>query len=789
MKPIIPILISCIFPFMAVSQSISGKIFDSTSHHPVGMVTVSLLRQDSTAVKVTISDSLGYYRIDNISQGSYFIKYSIVGYIVQYSSAIFINDSSTIRLPDLLIHHDPNQLKAVTVYGRRPVIENKNDGIIYNAANDIAISGGSASDLLKRIPMISVDQNGNPSIVGKMSIRVFIDNKPSDIYGSSVADALKTIPAEQIDKVEVITSPSAKYEAEGADAIINIITKKSRYNGSNGTVKALVRNFNRDFNADIKVRRNSFSYSLDIGAYFNNFKWTEKILRDDLNAQRPARLFQQTNIHNKYWSYYAGLNIIKVLDSLKTFTAGYRFRKGELNSTRSVYNNYTIKDLTPLPYYRNISMFNANMGYAINMGYTAKSANKKNELNILGVFFDYDGQDDYDLDQARNEITDHKEISRGIMDNRELSLQVDDVFKLKEKSSIEAGARATFRYFSFDNEIKIFDFSNADYIKDQARSNDFSYRRAIYAAYLNYSFAIKKWEFLIGARYEQTTLLADFADTSLTIPNYKNLAPNFLISRKIDENNSIRFSYRKTILRPYLQNLDPNIIYMDSLNIRYGNPYLLPALQHGFQLVHSFTKGSYVWSNTVFLNRNINGVENIRTLRPDGILESTYQNVGKFMDAGIITSLVLNRETDFSFNISCNLRYVNTKSEALNLYNNGFTYGVNINVAYRLDKSFAIEASTRLNSRTIYLQGSETKWIQSGISVTKKLFNDKLNITVGTDDFFFKYQTIKSVTRSAKLDQHSEYRYPSRIFRLGISYALGKKDLSLPQTRQSVSEE
>ena len=244
-----------------------------------------------TCSKRTISDSLGYYRIDNISKGAYFIKYSIVGYIVQYSSALFINDSSTIRLPDLLIRHDPTQLKAVTVYGRRPVIENKNDGIIYNAANDIAIAGGSASDLLKRIPMINVDQNGNPSIAGKTSIRVFIDNKPSDIYGSSVADALKTIPAEQIDKIEVITSPSAKYEAEGADAIINIITKKSRYNGSNGTVRTLVRNFNRDFNADIKVRRNSFSYSLDIGAYFNNFKWMEKVFRNDLNAQRPADAF------------------------------------------------------------------------------------------------------------------------------------------------------------------------------------------------------------------------------------------------------------------------------------------------------------------------------------------------------------------------------------------------------------------------------------------------------------------------------------------------------------------
>ena len=740
-------------------------------------------------VKGTISDGFGHYRLNNIVAGSYYIRFTSIGFRDRYSNAIDIHGTTSLSYPDVIICPDANQLKAVTVYGSRHVMEHKNDGIIYNAGNDIAIAAGNAADVLRRIPIINIDQNGNLSIPGKMSIKVFIDNKPSDIYGSSVSDALKQIPAEEIDKVEVITSPSARYEAEGSDAVINIITKKKKFNGTNGSIRTVIKSFNRELSSGIKIRRNSLVYNLDLGVYSSNFYGTDKLLRTDLNNQTPTRLAQETDFKNSYWSYYMGIGIIKVLDSLKTFTAGFRFRNGQFNRNNIVYNNYMIKDIISSQYNRNIEYRNKTMGSTVNMGYTAKSANKKNELNLLGVFFSYDALEDYDLDQVRNDVTDYKEINRGISDNRELSLQIDDVFRIKEKTNIEAGLKAAFRYFALDSKISIFDFVNTDYLKDPVRSNNFSYNRGVYAAYINYGFSMKKWEFRIGARYELTTLLADFKDTSLSIPNYKNLAPNFLISKKIDNNNSIRFSYKKNILRPYLQYLNPNINYVDSLNISYGNPYLLPAIQHGLQLVHGYIKKTVSWTNTVFLNYNVNNIETIRRIRPDGILENTYLNVGKNKEAGVITGISLNRQKGFSLNLSANIKYVEIKSEALQLSSSGFVFGSNLNTSYRFDKSFGIDASVRYNSRSVYLQGYGSQWVQHGIGVSKKLFNDKVNITAGADDFFVKFLKFKSATRTLTFEQYNEGRYRARSFRIGISYTFGKKDLSIPQTRQANIEE
>jgi ferric enterobactin receptor len=781
MKPVLVIFLHLI-SLVVAGQSITGRVVDSLSRKPASSATITLYSNDSLVKRIIISDSLGIYHFNNIHSGAYILNCSMVGYSSK-SIPLIIKDSGSILVNDLLLPMDRNQLQAVTVIGKRPVLENKNDGIIYNAINDIAIAGASAADLLKRIPILNVDQNGNVSITGKLSLRVFIDNKPSDIYGSSVAEALKQIPAEEIEKVEVITSPSAKYEAEGTDAVILITTKKSRLNGKNGNIRTLIKTFNREISAGLKVRKNSISYGLDGGFYNNYFKSKEEMFREDKDVHSPTTLVQDTRRHNQYWSYFLGFNLTKMLDSLKSFSVGYRFRDGKFHLKNSTYNDLAVKGVTYSQYSRDIDNNSRNTGHSINSGYTAKSVNKKNELNLLGYFFTYKGTEDYDLNQTRNELIDYNEISSGWTDNRELSIQVDDIYNVSGNIKIETGARANFRHFGSGNNLDVFSFSDDEYSRDELRSNDFSYNRAIYAAYFNYNFKIKKWELRIGGRYELTTLNADFKDTTLAIPGYNNFIPDFLINRKIDERNTIRFSYKKNILRPYLFQLNPNINYTDSLNLSYGNPGLVPAIQHGFQFVHSFTEQPWFWSNTLFLNSNRNNVESIRLIRPGGIMETTYQNIGKYMDMGIMTSLALNRQIGFGFNISANLRYVGLESEALQQSSDGFTYGANINVSYRFNSSFGIEGNARLNSRTFYLQGYETRWKQHGISINKKFFHDKLNITAGSDDFFVKYQKIKSSTKSGTLMQSASYRYPSRIFRVGITYSFGKKDLVVPQQR------
>lgn len=788
MKLLLSLLALCFFQSEITAQQISGRVLDSVSQMPVAAATVSVLKSDSSLLTATVCDSAGLYHLTFTHSNSTFLKISAIGYKDKFLVRNFHDSLIQTYTINISLIGDPSQMKAVTIIGRRPAIEAKNDGYVYNAANDIQLAAGNAVDLMKRIPMIIVDQNGNISIPGKSSLRIYIDNQPSEMFASSIAEALKQVSSEDIEKIEVITSPSARYEAEGADAVINITTKKAKRNGLLGNVRAMQRRFWGDYNAGVKIRKNSLIFSANAGYGFWKSFWTDKTWRNDNYSARPTALYQLNDGELRGWSLYAGIGITKIIDSLKTINVGYRYRDGHNDNDTKMYNSLLVKGSTINEYQRNMASRGGNTGHAANFSYAAKSRNKKNDLSILAMYFSYNGFDNYHLEQFRSEQIDYREQSVGKTKNSESSFQVDNVHKLNAKTSIEAGLKYTFRNYGNDFRVNVYDFSDDSFKNIPSRSNPFLYKRGIYSAYINYLFRIKNFDLRVGARYEQTNHFGDFGDTAIQIADYKNLMPDFLVSRKLDKYNTLRVSYKKNILRPWLNYLNPYVVISDSLNVRFGNPLLLPSIQHGLQLVHNFSKGSFFWSNTMFINRSSNTVESIRRIRRDGIAESTFQNAGKFRDMGLISSLALNRPLGFSFNISANIRYVKIQSEALKIERSGYTYGTSINLFYRFNKGFGMEGSVNLFSRTIFLQGYETRWKQHVLLLSKKLWKDKLNITAGMGDFLTPHQKIKSASRSGTLDQFTESRYLGMIYRVGVSYSFGKKDLEVPPTRGTGDE-
>ncbi|WP_153800362.1 outer membrane beta-barrel family protein [Foetidibacter luteolus] len=789
MKRLCFILTGILFCLYADAQVIRGRVLDSLSHKGMPSATVTLLSLDSALIRCAFTDSVGHYAFSGPIPSPFIIKYSAVGYLDRYCHGFNPLDSLTRNIPDVLLKSDINQLQAVTVVGKRPQLESRNDGMIYHPGNDMAIAGGNATDVMRRIPIVNIDQNGNVSIAGKSSVRVYIDNKPSEMYAVSVSDALKQIPSEDIEKVEVLTSPSARYEAEGADAVINITTKRSKQNGTNVNLRSTATRFVGEMGGGIKIRKNSMIYSFDAGAGHRVFNWTEKSLRNDINDQAPSLLYQHTDVQRKSWTIYSGLSVIKIIDSLKTLSAGYRFRKGRDHTWNELANSYQKEGHIPSEYGRNIEQENGTMGHTLNISYNTKSHSKKSEFNLLTGFFTYAGLDNYDLDQQRNAATDYKEQSRGSMDNRELSAQADYVLKPNQQSTLEGGIKGNFRHYQMSYHVNLFNFQSSDYVKDLDRSDAFTYNWQIYAAYINYTLLINEWDVRTGLRYEQTRLFAAFADTSLRIPDYKNLLPSLLLSRKLGAHNNLRLSYKKSILRPYLAYLNPYINYMDSFNISFGNPYLVPAVQHGFQLVHSYTKNSLFWTSSFFVNHHANTVENIRRLRSDAITETSYQNAGSFQETGITSSIALNKQKGFSFNLSGNLRYLSINSQALQLTRKAFIYGASFTLSYRFNKNFGIEASAYFNPRTIYLQGYQTRFKGHFFSVHKQFFHEKLRLSAGLHDFFSSHQKLKSRTSFQMLDLYSENRYPAVTYKLGVTYSFGKNDLVVPSTRSTNGED
>src|ERR1700761_9388224 len=300
MKPI------CILIFLIVSSilvnaqgnsangKISGKVIDAATQLPVEYATISILKAGTTSpFNGVVSDAKGNFTLSSVPNGEFTINIDFIGYKRSTTEHIIIsNTTKSVVLNNILLAPVQNQLKSVEVVGNTPVVENKIDKLVYNAANDLTSQSGVALDVLKKVPMVSVDIDGNVELQGDANIRFLINGKPSSIFGSSLADALQSIPASQIKSIEVITSPGAKYDANGTGGIINIILKDSKVQGINGTVNlsAGTRLENGSFN--LNVRNGNFGVNaffsgndqLSSTTYTHNTRQTYNNTRDTVTS-------------------------------------------------------------------------------------------------------------------------------------------------------------------------------------------------------------------------------------------------------------------------------------------------------------------------------------------------------------------------------------------------------------------------------------------------------------------------------------------------------------------------
>src|ERR1700761_783699 len=317
MKPI------CILIFLIVSSilvnaqgnsangKISGKVIDAATQLPVEYATISILKAGTTSpFNGVVSDAKGNFTLSSVPNGEFTINIDFIGYKRSTTEHIIIsNTTKSVVLNNILLAPVQNQLKRVEVVGKTPVVENKIDKLVYNAANDLTSQSGVALDVLKKVPMVSVDIDGNVELQGDANIRFLINGKPSSIFGSSLADALQSIPASQIKSIEVITSPGAKYDASGTGGIINIILKDNKVQGYNGSINASIGTRLENATINLNARKSNFG----VNAFFSGNKQLNTItnsstVRQSYNAARDTMtdLTQQGSSKVKRSGYQSG---------------------------------------------------------------------------------------------------------------------------------------------------------------------------------------------------------------------------------------------------------------------------------------------------------------------------------------------------------------------------------------------------------------------------------------------------------------------------------------------------
>ncbi|MGK6350674.1 TonB-dependent receptor domain-containing protein [Parapedobacter sp. DT-150] len=761
----------------ALAQSrVSGAVVDSATRWQLPFVTVRLVDKDQKHLQNSVSDSLGRFYFEEVPPGIYRIHCRMTGYVPKVSEHFTVKDS-IIELPPCLMARSGQTLAEVTVTAQGSPISTRIDGFVYHADQEIQEAGETAADLLRKLPGVQVDPNGTPHMRGSNRIKVFIDGKPSMTYATSVTEALRQIPADNIKTVEIITHPSARYDAEGADGVINIFTKTPVEDGVSGTVNGTLANRFNELTGAITWRKRQLVLGLDIGHSASDNVTTSVLERTDHSVDGDG-LRQQKEINNESENLFGGINVIYLPDTLTTLNAGYRY-SGDRFGAKSTLNNLMESDA----FTRTIDNPAFRYLHGINWGWLRRSRDGSAEYNIMGYWF-YQGQRNrYLLDQYRQQQKNYSEKNLNLLGNREFSFQADGRKDFGNDSELELGLKGAFRRFFNENLFDVFDFNRSVYLPDSLRADRFWFNWMIAAAYATYTLNLDSWKIKIGGRYEYTHWPLHFRDTSLNIPDYQNFLPNLIISKTISTDHNMGAGYTRKLLRPYINYLNPVVNYIDSLNLEYGNPNLKPAITNSYELTYTFRKSAWLLNVALFYNQTGNSIEPVRVAQPDGIVANTYANVADHdvLGVSIDASLRLKR---FTFILTNTTRHLEFGSQNGYLFRNGFIINQGVDASFKPNASLTIRAYANLNSRTVNFQGYATGVQSYTLSVSKELLDGKLNLSARCDNLFTPYRYVTEVTAAETFDQHVESRYINRFFRVALRWKLGKKEVERPEIRE-----
>ncbi|GAB3957338.1 outer membrane beta-barrel family protein [Spirosoma harenae] len=761
--------------------SVRGILTDSLTKKPLPFATISLYQQGKL-MDGAISDSSGKFQLNKLPYGTYSATVSAVGYRTTQVPEWTINAQyPAIDLGTIAVSQDVRNLKAVTIRGQKPLIENRVDGITFNVESLPSIAGSSASDILRKVPLLSVDANGGLSMRGSSHIRLFIDGKPSEIYGSSVADVLKTIPGESIVKVEVITHPSARYDAEGTDGVVNVITRRLRTNATNGNISAVVGNRNDVLIGEVQSKYNKWLVKMD-GFYQMYWNLNGSVLTRE---STQFQVVQRNETRNTGTFAVGGASVLYSIDSSKTLNLGYRIRYMP-NQTSLLSDNFQTENGRSLPtFQRQVYTPSDVTGNIFTSGYTSTSKDKQKEFSMLGTYFHSGNTNRYILTQTDNDLMPYGENFDSHALNRELILQTDYSRTFTNKWKWETGGKFYGKYIDSDSRFGIYDRKNQTYQNDPVRSNVFSYRSGVYAIYTNLNFQVKQWQFMTGLRYEMTALSGTLKDVPLHIPPIQNLMPNVLISKNLNKKSSIKLGYSTKLIRPYFQFLNPTINNSDSLNIQSGNPYLQPELTRKYQLSYSRNSARLFTDLALFFNNNQNSIESIRTPRADGIFYTTWQNVGKNQRMGMSVNLTWKPSPKISLGTTVTVQYVRLESSVMQVRNSGLMRQLVLNYSHKLPKNYSIDFYGFFDGNSLMLQGYRTGWNYYSLTFSKKPANERFNVSLRMDTPLTAYTFIDEEIRTESFRQLTSNRYQNQNIRITFSYKLGKKEIKGPRMRQT----
>ena len=765
---------------------ISGILIDSTSGKPVEFATIALINPATNKpIDGTTSDEKGKFSLSKLAPGQYRLQYSFIGYKNTDSKTITIAKGTELNVGNVQLQPDVRQLNEVVITGQAPMIEEKVDRLVYNADKDVTTKGGDATDVLKRVPMLSVDLDGNVSLRGSQNIRVLINNKPSTIVASSVADALKQLPADMIKSVEVITSPSAKYDAEGAAGIINIVTKKNTLHGLtlNVDAGAGIRGSNLGLNGSYRQGKLGISLGGFGRAFYN--RASSSLDQTTLIGGVPMRTSQQATAFDKplFGQYTLGLDYDLAKNQSLTANIRYGTRNfvQEQNQLTSTYFGDSLLGKTN----RDVDRKDLSNSVDINLDYI-RTFKPQQEWSISTQYSRTGLVNNFYADLLNNggELT-ARQRNLNNNTNQEITLQTDYQTPIQKNQLLEFGAKAIMRQVDSRYQYQVGGTTGALVFDPTNPSGSLNYSQNIGAGYVSYTYVTPtKYTFKIGTRYEHTGITATSNETTpLAIPSYSNLVPSINVSKSLKGGATVKAAYNRRIQRPGLQQLNPNPNAANPQNISVGNPTLRPELTDNVELsISSTIKKTYL--NAALFGRLTNNALTQIRLPSDtlaGSIITTFQNIGVQRTFGANLFFNTNLTSKWSINGGLDGYFVymqgmtaGVDGRSQQISNQGLSIGGRLMSQWTLNKGWGVQGFGFYRSPQPQLQGTMGGMYMYSLGVKKDFANKRGSIGLAAENFLGNGVKMRTTLDSPLLSQTSVMNLYNQNVKVTFSYRIGK---------------
>ncbi|MDI3320332.1 TonB-dependent receptor domain-containing protein [Pinibacter soli] len=777
---------------------ISGRVTDAASHDPLEYATITVLDSFSNkTITGSTSAKDGHFTVEDISAGRYRVTIECIGYKPATLSGIEVTKNGNTTLKNILLYKEAQSLAEVTVTARPKLVENKIDKMIFNAEKDITSAGGVAADVLKKVPQVSIDVDGNVQLAGNGGIRFLINGRPSTAFGSDIADVLQSIPASQIKSIEVITNPGARYDAQGMGGIINIILKSSKAKGYNGNLSltAGTRAENGSFN--FNARKDNFSVNAFVGGNARlkvNTPYTSARNSIDTVSKTTATLLQDGNTNVKRKGAEAGLGIDWTWKKYNSIAASVNY------NMYGVENGGAVNQLQQL--------FDANSNPLANIA-TLNNRNTKNNFHGTDIALNYKrtfARDDQELSLSANTSLGHSHINAnnlqyampqdslmsGTMNTNpgkeyQTQIALDYSQPIAKKVMLGLGLKTTFLDIASDADVLGYYPVQKAYYYDSSLSNNLDYHQKVYAAYAELSFPVAHlFDVKVGSRYERTETSSYYsnAQKQVATPAYGTFVPSIFLSKQIGERQHVKLSYSKRIERPDYGDLNPFINTSDPKNITAGNPYLKPEIGHRVEAGYSydFGKGNSV-SLTAFYRHNMNDIQPYVTYYPSlqvgdttyyNVSVSTRENVGVEDNTGvnIFADVFPVSKLEFRSNLSFYHRKIDNQID-VGQSRTSFNYRINANVTYEFASTLTAEFFGNFNSARNEVQGKYPSFATYSFAVRKMFWNKKGSLALSANNPFSEYVTQRTELYGSNFTTTSIRKIPYRSVSLNFTWKFG----------------